>query len=220
MTPFFNNFEFWLSHFLEVLSQTSAGNNLSDKMDLLRLLTNPRADKGYDVWMMQLFDKFYFWLYSWLLRFRKSTQRNYAPGYFATSFVINTSINRFVSTTAEFFVKPLKSSWRRCFNKILVLLVLVWFINVIAVIIVHCIIVSRVVGCRFCLVYFELTKIGCLVSWTRLHHLWASLWRFCYLLLNLCWLHDVLMVVTGVTYIMLFRMFEIFVDWWCIILFL
>lgn len=58
MAPLLNYFQLWLSHLLEVLPQTTTGDNFCDEMNLLFFLANPSADECDDVWMIQLFDDF------------------------------------------------------------------------------------------------------------------------------------------------------------------
>lgn len=60
MTPFFDNFEFWFTHFLEILPETTTRDYFSNEMDLFCLFTDPCADESYDVRVVQLFYQFYF----------------------------------------------------------------------------------------------------------------------------------------------------------------
>jgi len=99
VTPFLNNFQFWITNLFQILPQTTPCNHLSNKMNLLSFLSYPSTDECYNVGMIELFDQRNLWFNSRALWLRQVANINKTPSNFSASIVIKTSINTFIGTS-------------------------------------------------------------------------------------------------------------------------
>lgn len=109
VAPFLDDLELGLAHLLEILSQTAAGNDLGDEMNLFFFLANPGADERDDVWMIELLYDFDFGLDSRPFCLGKSRQTDNAPRNFTASIVVDAPVDRFVRSSAQFLIKSFES---------------------------------------------------------------------------------------------------------------
>ena len=129
VTPFLNNFQFWITNLFQILPQTTPCNHLSNEMNLLSFLSYPSTDECYNVGMIELFDQLNLWFNSRALWLRQVANINKTPCNFSASIVINTSINSFVGTSSELIWKSIESSsWRDKHDLLFCGLILVVFL--------------------------------------------------------------------------------------------
>jgi len=112
--PKFYNFEAFYFIFLYVADETSASNHFCDKNHFLKLGVLPATYEVNDVRMLQLFYKVNFRRNSLPITLWQPWKLDFVPRNLSACVMIDSMINNFVSSSAQFLVKSWKTTlgWR------------------------------------------------------------------------------------------------------------